>query len=142
MQGKAPKGGRKDSTVESFQPVSYLTHAAQQLGKSRATVWKYISIYSNLIQGHPEAFAALQQCEHPILSKLQDLQALANSPHLEILTRLLCGLGMTPDDRKSNPCTLKEAQKRLEQHRKDTATQIAELEHATRETTRDIAVQI
>src|SRR6266446_8456256 len=78
MQGKAPKG-RKDSTVESFQPVSYLTLAAQQLGKSRATVWKYVSIYSKLIQGHPEAFAALQQGDHPILTKLEDLQELAKS---------------------------------------------------------------
>jgi len=140
MYGKAKK--TRDSGTESLRPVSYLTYAAKQFKKSKTTVWKYVCLYGNLIQGHPQEFAALKQCDHPILAKIEDLLALAQSDDIEALTRLLCGLGMTPDDRKSNPCTLKEAQKRLEQHRKDTATQIAELEHATRETTRDIAVQI
>src|SRR2546428_12489742 len=47
-QGKAPK--RKDSGTESLpKPLAYLDVAAQQLGKSRATVWKYLSIYKKLI---------------------------------------------------------------------------------------------
>jgi hypothetical protein len=115
-QGKAPK--RKDSGTESFpKPLAYLDVAANQLGKSRVTVWKYLAIYKKLIQGHPQEFAVLKQCDHPILTKVEDLLALAQSDDIQVLTRLLCGLGLTPDDRKSKPCTLQEAQKRFEQYR-------------------------
>src|SRR5712691_8401815 len=55
MYGKAKK--KRDSGTESLRPVSYLTHAAQQLGKSKTTVWKYVCIHGNLIQGHPQEFA-------------------------------------------------------------------------------------
>ena len=78
-------------------------------------------VYGNLIQGHPQEFAALKQCDHPILSKVEDLVTLAESPDVVVLTRLLCGLGITPDDRKSKPCTLQEAQKRLAQYRAEQA---------------------
>jgi hypothetical protein len=43
--------------------------------------------------------------------------ALAQSDDIEVLTRLLCGLGFTPGDQKSQLCTFQEAQKRLEEHR-------------------------
>jgi hypothetical protein len=115
MYGKAKK--KRDSGTESLQPVSYLTHAATQLKKSKTTIWKYVCIYGNLIQGHPQEFAVLKQCDHPILTKVEDLLELAQSDDIAALTRLLCGLGFTPEDRKSKPCTLQEAQKRLEQHR-------------------------
>src|SRR5262245_17831214 len=120
QKGKAKKP--KHSGTELFpapgpKPLAYLDVAAQHLGKSRVTVWKYLAIYKKLIQGHAQEFTALKQCEHPILTKVEDLLALAQSDDIEPLTRLLCGLGLTPDDRKSKPCTLQEAQKRLEQHR-------------------------
>ena len=52
---------------------------AQQLEKSRGTVWKYLSIYKKLIQGHPDAFAELKQCDHPILGRIEDLLEVAQS---------------------------------------------------------------
>src|SRR6266446_10298566 len=120
QKGKAPK--RKHSGTESLlKPLAYLDVAAQQLGKSRATVWKYIHIYTKLIQGHHYEFIELKQCDHPILARVEDLLALAQSDDIEVLTRLLCGLGFTPGDRKSQPCTLQEAQKRLEQYRVEQA---------------------
>jgi len=120
QKGKAKKP--KHSGTELFpapvpKPLAYLDVAAQHLGKSRGTIWKYLSIYKKLIQGHPQEFAELKQCDHPILAKVEDLLELAQSDDIEALTRLLCGLGLTPDDRKSKPCTLQEAQKRLEQYR-------------------------
>jgi hypothetical protein len=120
QKGKAKKP--KSSETELFtapvpKPLAYLDVAAQQLGKSRVTVWKYLSIYKKLIQGRPDAFAELKQCDHPMLTKVEDLLELAQSDDIEPLTRLLCGLGLTPEDRKSKPCTLQEAQKRLEQYR-------------------------
>jgi hypothetical protein len=120
QKGKAKKpkhSGTELITAPVPKPLAYLDVAAQQLGKSRGTVWKYLSIYKKLIQGHAQEFTALKQCDHPILSKVEDLLELAQSDDIEALTRLLCGLGMTPDDRKSKPCTLQEAQKRLEQYR-------------------------
>lgn len=137
QQGKAPKlkgSGTEPFTAPVPKPLAYRDVAAQQLGKSRATVWKYIAIYTKLIQGHHYEFIQLKQCDHPILARVEDLLALAQSPDLVPLTRLLCGLGMTPDDWQSKPRTLQEAQKCLEQHRKDAATQIAEAAHTTRET--------
>src|SRR5215831_5518912 len=61
-KGKAKKP--KHSGTELFpapvpKPLAYLDIAANQLGKSRVTVWKYLAIYKKLIQGHPEAFAEL-----------------------------------------------------------------------------------
>jgi hypothetical protein len=120
QKGKAKKpkhSGTELITAPIPKPLAYLDVAAQQLQKSRVTVWKYLAIYKKLIQGHPDAFAALKQCDHPILTKVEDLLELAQSDDIEPLTRLLCGLGLTPEDRKSKPCTLQEAQKRLEQYR-------------------------
>src|SRR6266446_2431269 len=137
QKGKAPK--RKHSGTESLlKPLAYLDVAAQQLGKSRATVWKYIHIYTKLIQGHHYEFIELKQCDHPILARVEDLLALAQSDDIEVLTRLLCGLGFTPGDRKSQPCTLQEAQKRLEQYRVEQArekdqSQVQEKGHAGEE---------
>src|SRR6266851_2561626 len=120
QKGKAPK--RKHSGTESLlKPLAYLDVAAKQLQKSRVTVWKYITIYNNLMKGHHYEFIELKQCDHPILSRLEDLLALSQSDDIEVLTRLLCGLGFTPGDRKSQPCTLQEAQKRLEEHREKEA---------------------
>src|SRR5712691_2527912 len=120
QKGKAPK--RKHSGTESLlKPLAYLDVAAKQLQKSRVTVWKYITIYNNLMKGHHYEFIELKQCDHPILAKVEDLLELAQSDDIEVLTRLLCGLGLTPGDRKSQPCTLQEAQKRLEEHREKEA---------------------
>lgn len=132
QQGKAPKP--KHSGTESFtapvpKPLAYLDVAAHQLQKSRATVWKYIAIYNKLIQGQPAAFSALQQCDHPILTKLEDLQDLAKSSDLVTLTRLMCGQGMTPDDKKSKPCTLQEAKQRLAQYRPSEAQKSQPSQH-------------
>jgi len=77
-QGEASKP--KHSVPESFpKPLAYLDVTAQQLGKSRGTVWKYLSIYKKLIQGHPDAFAELKQCDHPILGRIEDLLEVAQS---------------------------------------------------------------
>ena len=124
QKGKAKKP--KHSETELFtapvpKPLAYLDVTAKQLQKSRVTVWKYITIYNNLMKGHHYEFIELKQCDHPILSRVEDLLALAQSDDIEVLTRLLCGLGFTPDDRKSKPCTLQEAQKRLEEHREKEA---------------------
>src|SRR5712691_5127412 len=120
QKGKAPK--RKHSGTESLlKPLAYLDVAAKQLQKSRVTVWKYITIYNNLMKGHHYEFIELKQCDHPILAKVEDLLELAQSDDIEVLTRLLCGLGFTPGDRKSQPCTLQEAQKRFEEHREKAA---------------------
>src|SRR6266849_898357 len=124
QKGKAKKP--KHSGTELFtapvpKPLAYLDVAAQQLGKSRVTVWKYITIYNNLMKGHHYEFIELKQCDHPILTKVEDLLVLAQSDDIEVLTRLLCGLGFTPGDRKSQPCTLQEAQKRIEEHREKEA---------------------
>src|SRR5215813_8542679 len=105
MHGKAFKK-RKDSVPESFQPMSYLTYAAKRFKKSKTTIWKYACIYNRLIHEHPDQFATLKQCDHPILAKVEDLLALAQSDDIQVLTRLLCGLRLTHDDRKSKPCTL------------------------------------
>ena len=75
----------------------------------------------NHCQGHPEEFAALKKCDHPILSKLEDLLALAKSSDLVTLTRIMCVFGMTLDDQKAKRCRLQEAQKRLEQYRAEEA---------------------
>src|SRR5215510_9813267 len=120
QKGKAKKpksSGTELITAPVPKPLAYLDVAAQQLGKSRVTVWKYITIYNNLMKGHHYEFIQLKQCEHSILTKLEDLLALAQSDDLEVLTRLLCGLGFTPGDPKAKPCTLQEAQKYLEEHR-------------------------
>jgi len=116
IHGKASKK-KKDSGTESFRPLPYLAVAAQQLGKSRATIWKYLCIYNHLVQGHPAAFAELKKCDHPILSKLEELQELAKSQDLTTLTRLMCGEGMLPGDRKHQPCTFQDARTRLAQYR-------------------------
>jgi ParB-like nuclease domain len=124
QKGKAKKP--KHSGTELFpapvpKPLAYLDVAAQQLGKSRVTVWKYLAIYKRLIQGHSDAFAELKKCDHPILAKVEDLLELAQSDDIEVLTRLLCGLGLTPEDRRSKPRTLQEARTRLEQYRAEQA---------------------
>jgi hypothetical protein len=124
QKGKAKKP--KHSGTELFpasvpKPLAYLDVAAQQLGKSRVTVWKYLAIYKRLIQDHPGEFAELKKCDHPILAKVEDLLELAQSDDIEVLTRLLCGLGLTPEDRRSKPRTLQEARTRLEQYRAEQA---------------------
>src|SRR5215831_16035269 len=109
QKGKAKKpksSGTEFITAPGPKPLAYRDVAAQQLQKSRVTVWKYITIYTNLMKGHHDEFIRLKQCAHPILTKLEDLLALAQSDDLEVLTRLLCGPGFTPEDRKSKPCTL------------------------------------
>jgi hypothetical protein len=124
QKGKAKKP--KHSGTELFpapvpKPLAYLDVAAQQLQKSRVTVWKYITIYNNLMKGHHNEFRQLKQCDHPILSRVEDLLVLSQSDDLEVLTRLLCGLGLTPEERKSKPRTLQEAQKRFEEYREKAA---------------------
>src|SRR5215831_12477832 len=82
QKGKAKKpksSGTELITAPVPKPLAYRDVAAQQLQKSRVTVWKYIAIYKRLIQGHSDAFTALKQCEHPILTKLEDLLELAQS---------------------------------------------------------------
>src|SRR6516165_9354829 len=96
-KGKAKKP--KHSGTELFpapvpKPLAYRDIAAQQLQKSRVTIWKYITIYTNLMKGHHYEFIQLKQCDHPILTKVEDLLELAQSDDIEPLTRLLCGLGM------------------------------------------------
>src|SRR5215471_5452849 len=124
QKGKAKKpksSGTELITAPGPKPLAYLDVAAQQLGKSRVTIWKYLSIYKKLIQGHAQEFAELKQCDHPILTKVEDLLELAQSDDIEPLTRLLCGLGLTPEERKTKPRTLQEAQKRIEQYREKAA---------------------
>src|SRR5215471_5585320 len=80
QKGKAKKP--KSSGTELFpapvpKPLAYRDVAAQQLQKSRVTVWKYITIYNNLMKGYHYGFIQLKQCAHPILSRVEDLLVLS-----------------------------------------------------------------
>ncbi len=104
--GKASKPKAKDPGTRS---LPYILNAERKLGKSRATIGKLLHIYRALIETNH--LRQLEEIEHPILHRVEDLSALASSKeHLPTLVEILC---KSSDKDTGKFCALQDAQEKL-----------------------------
>ena len=107
--GKASNTNGKDPGTGT---LPYALDAARKLGKSRATVSKLVQIYSELIESRPELLDRLQNKNHPILERVEDLSELARCG--DDIPRLVDIMWRSSNTYKRTFCSLQNAKSKLE----------------------------
>jgi ParB family chromosome partitioning protein len=125
--GGAPKKPGKDLGTRS---LPYVLSEARQLGKSRATIGKFLKIYKDLIV--PNHLARLKGIEHPILHRVEDLVELAKcKDDIPALVKILYQYNVKNDGKfhirnDGKFCSLQDAKKQWQRSKEAEALQKAQ----------------